>query len=190
MDAKLKCEEHIVRAAAEGFEAVLGSRRRLKGLSAAIARRKLTSMIAPVVDYDSNIWMHGFKDTLILSTNRTQRMGAQGIVATSVAEVEACIANAYEVWIYEAFSEEHIADAKVQETTPFTALPDRRSAERHSDGRVGNHRSVHTGTMGEETGGCHRWQQAVEILRSARNDPRDEDPFFFTTPGKREEQNA
>jgi exonuclease III len=101
MDAKLKYEKHIARAAAKGLEAVL-ELRRLRGLSAVTARQLFTSTVAPVVDYASNVWMHAFKDKLMRPINRIQRIGAQAIVgtfltvATSVAEAEACIASAKE----------------------------------------------------------------------------------------------
>ncbi len=101
MDAKLKYEEHIARAAAKGLEAVL-ELRRLRGVSAATARQLFTSTVAPTVDYASSVWMHAFKDRLVGPINRVQRIGAQAIVgtfltvATSVAEAEAHIASAQE----------------------------------------------------------------------------------------------
>ncbi|OKP12301.1 Pantothenate synthetase [Penicillium subrubescens] len=61
-------------------------------------KKFLTSTVAPVVDYASNFWMHGFKGTAIGSINRVKRIGAQAIVGTflttSVAEAEAHIATA------------------------------------------------------------------------------------------------
>lgn len=101
MDAKLKYEEHIARAAAKGLEAVL-QLRRLRGLSVATARQLFISTVAPTVDYASNVWMHAFKGKLVGPINRVQRIGAQAIVgtfltvATSVAEAEAHIASAQE----------------------------------------------------------------------------------------------
>src|SRR6201996_292139 len=97
MDAKIKFQEHVARAASKGLEAAL-ELKRLRGLSPATARQLFTSTVVPVVDYASNVWMHAFKDKLTGPINRVQRIGAQAIVgtfltvATSVAEAEACIA--------------------------------------------------------------------------------------------------
>ena len=99
MDAKIKYKEHIARASSKGLEAAL-ELKRLRGLSPAMARQLFTSMVVPVVDYVSNVWIHVFKDKLKGPINRVQRLGAQAIVgtfltvATSVAEAEACIAPA------------------------------------------------------------------------------------------------
>jgi hypothetical protein len=101
MDAELKYDKHIGRAAAKGLKAVL-ELRRLTGLSAATARQLFTCTVAPTVDYASNVWMHAFKDKLVRPINRIQRIGAQAIVgtflkvATSVAEAEADIPSAQE----------------------------------------------------------------------------------------------
>jgi len=98
MDAKLKYKEHIARAASKGLEVAIGLRR-LRGLLPATARQLFTSIVAPAVDYASNVWMHAFKDKLVGPINRVQRVGAQAIVgtfltvATSIAEVEAHIAS-------------------------------------------------------------------------------------------------
>lgn len=62
MDTRLKYEEHIARAAME--------LRRLRGLSLATARQLFISTVAPVVDYASNVWMHGFKDKASGPINR------------------------------------------------------------------------------------------------------------------------
>ncbi|KAF4270425.1 hypothetical protein CNMCM8812_001136 [Aspergillus fumigatus] len=99
MDARLKYKEHIARAASKGLEAAM-ELRRLRGLSPATARQLFTSMVAPVVDYASSVWMHACKDKAIRPINRVQRVGAQAIVgtfltvATSVAEAESHITSA------------------------------------------------------------------------------------------------
>jgi exonuclease III/ribonuclease HI len=99
MDAKLKYQKHIAKAAAKGLEAAL-ELRRLRGLSPTTARQLFTATVAPTIDYASNVWMHVFKDKLIGPINRIQRIGAQAIVgtflttATWVAEAEACISSA------------------------------------------------------------------------------------------------
>lgn len=101
MDAKLKYQKHVARAATKGLEAAI-ELRRLRGLSPATARQLFTSTVAPTVDYASNVWMHAFKDKLVGPINRVQRVGAQAIVgtfitvATWVAEAEAHIPSARE----------------------------------------------------------------------------------------------
>src|ERR1700761_1124259 len=99
MDAKIKFKEHVARASSKGLEAAL-ELKRLRGLSPATARQLFTSMVVPVVDYASNVWMHACTNRLKGPINRVQRVGAQAIigtfltVATSVAEAEASIAPA------------------------------------------------------------------------------------------------
>lgn len=57
-------------------------------------------MVAPVVDYASNVWMHTLKDKAIRTINCVQRVGVQAIVGTfltvvtSVTEAEAHIVTA------------------------------------------------------------------------------------------------
>ncbi|RYP13221.1 hypothetical protein DL766_009878 [Monosporascus sp. MC13-8B] len=99
MDAKIKYKENVARAASKGLEAAL-ELKRLKGLSPATARQLFKSIVAPVVDYASNVWRHASKDKPVGPANRVQRIGARAIVgtfltvATSVAEAEAHIAPA------------------------------------------------------------------------------------------------
>ncbi len=101
MDAGLKFREHIARAASKGLEAVL-ELRRLKGLSPPTARQLFTSMVAPVMDYASNVWMHACQYQTASPVQRVQRIGAQAVVgtfmsvATCVAEAEAHITSARE----------------------------------------------------------------------------------------------
>ena len=101
MDAKLKYQKHIAKAAAKGLEAAM-ELRRLRGLSPTTARQLFISTVAPTIDYASNVWMHAFKDKSVGPINRVQRIGAQAIVgtflttATWVAEAEAHIASAQE----------------------------------------------------------------------------------------------
>ena len=74
--------------------------KRLRGLSPLTARQLFTSMVAPVVDYASNVWMHECNWKAAPAINRVQRIGAQAIVgtfstvATRIAEAEADIATA------------------------------------------------------------------------------------------------
>jgi ribonuclease HI len=101
MDARLKYQKHIARAAAKGLEVAL-ELRRLRGLSPSVARQLFTATVAPTVDYASTVWMHACKDKLTRPINRVQRIGAQAIigmfvtVATWVAEAEAHILSAQE----------------------------------------------------------------------------------------------
>ena len=101
MDSGLKYKEHIALAAAKGLKAAM-ELQRLRGLTPATARQLFTTMVAPVVDYASNVWMHACKYRRASPINRVQRIGAQAIVgtfltvATSVAEAEAHIASTHE----------------------------------------------------------------------------------------------
>ncbi|PWI63905.1 hypothetical protein PCL_04410, partial [Purpureocillium lilacinum] len=66
------------------------------------ARQLFTAMVAPIVDYASNVWMHACRYNRAGPINRVQRAGAQAIVgtfmtvATSIAEAEAHIPSAQE----------------------------------------------------------------------------------------------
>jgi hypothetical protein len=99
MDAKLRYKEHIARAASKGLQAAM-ELKRLHGLNPGTARQLFTSMVAPVVDYASNVWMHEYNWKSAPAINRVQRIGAQAItgtfsiVATSIAEAEAHIPTA------------------------------------------------------------------------------------------------
>jgi hypothetical protein len=81
MDAKLKYREHMARAASKALEAVI-ELRRLKGLSPATARQLFTAMVAPVVDFASNVWTHECRYKPAITINRVQRIGAQAVVGT------------------------------------------------------------------------------------------------------------
>src|SRR5436190_21850857 len=98
-----------------------------------MAWQLFTSMVALVVDYASNVWMHTFKDKLIGPINRVQRIGAQAIIGTfltvamSIAEAEAHIASAQDrFWRW-----------AVKLWTLLTTLSGGRCTQRHSDGGVG-----------------------------------------------------
>jgi hypothetical protein len=71
--------------------------RRLKGLSPSVARHLFVAIVAPVIDYAPNVWIHTYRDVSIMAVNRVQRLGAQAIVgtfhtvATAVAEAGANI---------------------------------------------------------------------------------------------------
>ncbi|KAJ3487744.1 hypothetical protein NLG97_g6342 [Lecanicillium saksenae] len=101
MDTRLKYKPQIARVASKGLATAL-ELTRFKGLTAATARRLFSAMVAPAVDYASNIWMHAYKDRNVGPINRVQRVGVQAIVgtfltvATSIAETEASIPSAGE----------------------------------------------------------------------------------------------
>ncbi|KAK4059459.1 hypothetical protein Purlil1_14347 [Purpureocillium lilacinum] len=101
MDSSLKYKEHMARASAKGLESAM-ELQRLRGLTPATARQLFTAMVAPIVDYASNVWMHACRYNRVGPINRVQRAGAQAIVgtfmtvATSIAEAEAHIPSAQE----------------------------------------------------------------------------------------------
>jgi hypothetical protein len=71
--------------------------KRLKMLSPSAARQLFGAMVAPVIDYASNVWMHACKGPEVPAMNRAQREGAQSVigafrtVAVAIAEAEAHI---------------------------------------------------------------------------------------------------
>ncbi|RKK21135.1 hypothetical protein BFJ66_g17708, partial [Fusarium oxysporum f. sp. cepae] len=101
MDSRLHYKQHIARAATKGLEAAI-ELKRLKGMAPSTTRQLFTAMVAPVVDYASNVWMHACKTVSAYAIHRVQRIGAQAIigsftsVATGVAEAEAHIATIQE----------------------------------------------------------------------------------------------
>ncbi|KAJ6436634.1 reverse transcriptase [Purpureocillium lavendulum] len=101
MDSELRYRKHIAWAATKGLEAAM-ELQRLRGLTPATARQLFAAMVAPVVDYASNVWMHRCVYKRAGPIHRIQRVGAQAIVgtfltvATSVAEAEASIASVQE----------------------------------------------------------------------------------------------
>ncbi|KAK7582830.1 hypothetical protein V3481_012128 [Fusarium oxysporum f. sp. vasinfectum] len=101
MDSRLHYKQHIARAATKGLGAAM-ELKRLKGMAPSTTRQLFTAMVAPVVDYASNVWMHACKTVSAYAIHRVQRIGAQAIigsftsVATGVAEAEAHIATIQE----------------------------------------------------------------------------------------------
>ncbi|GAB1314527.1 hypothetical protein MFIFM68171_04737 [Madurella fahalii] len=91
MDTKLRYREHIARAVSKGLDAAM-ELKRLRGLSPLATRQLFTTMVAPVMDCASNVWMHECNWKAAPAINRVQIIGAQAIVgtfstvATSVAE--------------------------------------------------------------------------------------------------------
>ncbi|KAF5725014.1 reverse transcriptase [Fusarium mundagurra] len=101
MDSRLHYKQHMARAATRGLEAAM-ELKRLKGMAPSTTRQLFTAMVAPVVDYASNVWMHACKTVPAYAIQRVQRIGAQAIigsftsVATGVAEAEAHIATIHD----------------------------------------------------------------------------------------------
>ncbi|KAF6515169.1 hypothetical protein HZS61_005075 [Fusarium oxysporum f. sp. conglutinans] len=101
MDSRLHYKQHMDRAATRGLEAAM-ELKRLKGMAPSTTRQLFTAMVAPVVDYASNVWMHACKTASAYAIHRVQRVGAQAVigsftsVATGVAEAEAHIATIHE----------------------------------------------------------------------------------------------
>ncbi|KAG6983783.1 RNA-directed DNA polymerase from mobile element jockey [Fusarium oxysporum f. sp. conglutinans] len=60
MDSRLHYKQHIARAATKGLEAAM-ELKRLKGMAPSTTRQLFIAMVAPVVDYASNVWMHACK---------------------------------------------------------------------------------------------------------------------------------
>jgi ribonuclease HI len=96
MDSQLRYRQHIARVSSRALEAAI-ELKRLKGLPRATARQLFTAMVAPILDYASNVWRYACGDRLMHIVNRVQKVGAQAIVsafnkvATAVAEAEAHI---------------------------------------------------------------------------------------------------
>jgi ribonuclease HI len=101
MDSELRFRPHIARAASKALKAVMALKQ-LKGLSTGVARQLFTAMVAPVMDYASNVWRYACGTRLTKVVDRIQRTGAQAIigtfktVATAVAEAEAGILPAHD----------------------------------------------------------------------------------------------
>ena len=100
MDAELRFKQHIANASSKALKAAIALKR-LKELPPATARQLFTAMVAPVMDYASNVWRYSCGVRLLKAVNRVQRVGAQAIigtfhkVATAVSEAEASILSAY-----------------------------------------------------------------------------------------------
>jgi ribonuclease HI len=107
MDSELRFRQHIARAASKALEAVMALKQ-LKGLPTAVTRQLFTAMVAPVMDYASNVWRYACGTRLTKVIDRIQRIGAQAIigtfktVATAVAEAEASILPAHERFLRRA----------------------------------------------------------------------------------------
>jgi hypothetical protein len=100
MDSELRYKQQVARAATKGLKPAMALKR-LKGLSPAIARRLFETLVTPVIDYASNVWMYASsidRNTL----ERTQKIGAQAVtgcfrtIATAIAEAEAYIRTVQE----------------------------------------------------------------------------------------------
>lgn len=107
MDAELRFEQHIARAATKGLAAAMALKR-LRALLPAIARRLFETIVTPVVDYAASVWMHACKGQKLAAINRVQRIGAQAIigcfrtVSTAISESEASIRTVQQRYIAKA----------------------------------------------------------------------------------------
>lgn len=101
LDSELRFKQHVARASSRALEAAI-ELQRLKGLPPSTARQLFTAMVAPVMDYASNVWRYACGTRLTRPVNRVQRVAAQAIigtfgkVATAVGEAEAHILSAHE----------------------------------------------------------------------------------------------
>src|SRR5216117_3306935 len=75
MDQQLRYKQHIARAATRGLKVAMALKR-LKGLAPSAARQLFTSVVAPVVDYASNVWLHSCSTTLIRPQECNQTLDA------------------------------------------------------------------------------------------------------------------
>jgi hypothetical protein len=60
MDSRLHYKQHIARAATKGLRAAI-ELKRLKGIAPSATRQLFTAIVAPIVDYTSNVWIHAYK---------------------------------------------------------------------------------------------------------------------------------
>ncbi|EMT73544.1 hypothetical protein FOC4_g10001512 [Fusarium odoratissimum] len=60
MESRLYYKQDIARAATKGLEAAMGLKR-LKEMAPSTTRQLFTAMVALVVDYASNVWVHAYK---------------------------------------------------------------------------------------------------------------------------------
>ncbi|EXK78757.1 hypothetical protein FOQG_16581 [Fusarium oxysporum f. sp. raphani 54005] len=65
MESRLYYKQDIARAATKGLEAAMGLKR-LKEMAPSTTRQLFTAIVALVVDYASNVWMHAYKTTWYL----------------------------------------------------------------------------------------------------------------------------
>ncbi|KAJ0118183.1 Uncharacterized protein HZ326_31883, partial [Fusarium oxysporum f. sp. albedinis] len=143
MDSRLHYKQHIARAATKGLGAAM-ELKRLKGMAPSTTRQLFTAMVAPVVDYASNVWMHACKTVSAYAIHRVQRIGAQAIigsftsVATGVAEAEAHIAT-----IQERFWRRASKLWVDIHTLPRTNPAHRGYMQRVTEGYHGSHSAIH-----------------------------------------------
>jgi len=81
IDAKFRYKEHIARAISRGLKVAM-ELKRLRRLNPGTARQLFTSMVAPVVDYAPNVWMHEYNWKSAPAINRVQMIGVQAITGS------------------------------------------------------------------------------------------------------------
>lgn len=85
VDVRLKYKEHISNVATSGLEAAM-KLKRSKGLSTATARQLFTAMVAPVVNYASNV----VAACLRLQDGKTARSSAENRCLRSHRSIPHC----------------------------------------------------------------------------------------------------
>jgi len=78
-DQKLRFNQHTARAAKRGIRAALALKR-VKGMTARVARQLFTSTVMPTVDFASPIWSTSLTGRATRMLNQVQRIGTQAII--------------------------------------------------------------------------------------------------------------
>ena len=81
MDSELRYKKHIANVATKGLQVALALQR-LKLISPSTARQLLGAMVAPGIDYASNVRMHALK-VGAKTLNRVQMIGVQAVIGLS-----------------------------------------------------------------------------------------------------------
>lgn len=79
LDHELRFQQHVARAAKRGVAAALALKR-IKGMTAKVARQLFTATVAPTCDYASPVWTVNMTKRSTRMLEQVQRIGAQAIV--------------------------------------------------------------------------------------------------------------
>jgi hypothetical protein len=91
MDSKLWYNEHVAKAVTKGLVVAM-TLRRLRMVNPVTARQLFGATVAPVVNYDFDVWIHICGSAAMAAMNRVQRIGAQVVIglfrtaSTAIAE--------------------------------------------------------------------------------------------------------